>query len=160
MKYTNHIPNIYTRYTSLTSVLKHSWYISQPNQLTITYHHETKTHYFLWNQNSLIHISTPQFGIRPKPPHKYFSHKWSHTETIRPAQSQFSHPHILTFHLLCSYTPVSACPYHNSFFSHVTTTGTIHPAQFQSSQSVRLSTRLSPTISHIPYQHFHHFLYT
>ena len=59
------------------------------------------------------------------------SHKWSHTRTIHLAQSQFSHPHFLTFHLLGSYTLGSAYPFHNSTFSFVTTTRTIHPAQFQ-----------------------------
>ena len=71
--------------------------------------------------------------------------------------------HIITFlHFIywVAIRPVSAFLFHNSSFSYVTTTGTIRPAQFQISQSVGLSARLSPTISHIPHQHFNHFSYT
>ena len=63
-----------------------------------------------------------------------------------------SHSHI--YISLGSYTPCSACPSHISSFSHVTTTGTIRPAQFQISHQWRLSTRLSLTITYFP----HHIL--
>ena len=92
----------------------------------ITHRHQTKAHHFSLNHNSFFYITTSKFGIRSEPPHMYISHKWSYIETICPTQSQ---SHILTYSLSGSYMFGSACPSHISSFSHLTTTGTIRPAQ-------------------------------
>ena len=95
------------------------------------------------NSNS---INMPHFTSHSINPFHtiYISHKWSHTETICPTQSQSRN--LTTLHIISgSYSPSSACPSHIfSFFLHVTTTGTIRLVQFQISHSVKAICQFQP----------------